>query len=84
MPGVQVAAVARKHGATRWQVYDWRRRLRQQLAPPESMGPMFAPLMVEESSAPQRRMRPPKSTPAKLEIVIDDMVIRTAVDLEQL
>ncbi|MER9481947.1 hypothetical protein NKI74_21470 [Mesorhizobium sp. M0494] len=27
MPGVQVAAVARKHGATRWQVYDWRRRL---------------------------------------------------------
>ncbi|MER8950562.1 hypothetical protein [Mesorhizobium sp. M0959] len=45
---------------------------------------MFAPLMVEESSAPQRTMRPPKSMPAKVEIVIDDMVIRTAVDLEQL
>ncbi|MER8944209.1 transposase [Mesorhizobium sp. M0915] len=85
MPGVQVAAVARKHGATRWQVCHWRRRLRQgQLALPESMGPMFAPLMVDDSSAPQRRMRPPKSTPAKVEIVIDDMVIRTAVDLEQL
>jgi transposase len=55
MPGVQVAAVARKHGATRWQVYDWRRRLRQgQLALPESTAPMFAPLMVEEPSAPQR------------------------------
>lgn len=39
MPGVQVAAVARKHGATRWQVYDWRRRLRQgQLALPEKHG----------------------------------------------
>lgn len=85
MPGVQVAAVARKHGATRWQVYDWRRRLRQgQLALPESMAPMFAQLMVDETSAPQRRMRPSKSTPAKVEIVIDDMVIRTAVDLEQL
>lgn len=85
MPGVQMAAVARKHGATRWQVYDWRRRLRQgQLALPESMAPMFAQLMVDDSSAPQRRMRPSKSTPAKVEIVIDDMVIRTAVDLEQL
>ncbi|CCV09442.1 transposase [Mesorhizobium metallidurans STM 2683] len=85
MPGVQVAAVARKHGATRWQIYDWRRRLRQgQLALPESMAPMFAPLMVEESSAPKRTMRPPKLTPAKVEIVIDDMVIRTAVDLEHL
>lgn len=85
MPGVQVAAVARKHGVTRWQVYDWRRRLRQgRLALPESMAPMFAPLMVDESSAPQPTMRPPKSTPAKVEIVIDDMVIRTAVDLEHL
>ncbi|WP_352843000.1 transposase [Mesorhizobium sp. M0933] len=85
MPGVQVAAVARKHGATRWQVYDWRRRLRQgQVALPESMAPMFAQLMVDDSSAPQRRMKPSKSTPAQVEIVIDDMVIRTAVDLEQL
>ena len=70
---------------TRWQVYDWRRRLRQgRLALPESMAPMFAPLMVEEVSAPQRTMRPPKSTPAKVEIVIDGIVIRTAVDLEYL
>lgn len=85
MPGVQVAAVARKHGATRWQVYDWRRRLRQgRLALPESMAPMFAPLLVEEASAPQRTMSPPKSAPAKVEIVIADMVIRTAVDLEHL
>lgn len=85
IPGVQVAAVARKHGVTRWQVYDWRRRLRQgRLALPESMAPMFAPLMVEEASAPQRRIRPPKSPPAKVEIVIDDMVIRTAVDLDDL
>jgi transposase len=24
MPGVTVADVARKHGTTRWQIYDWR------------------------------------------------------------
>ena len=29
LPGAQVSEVARKHGATRWQVYDWRRRFRQ-------------------------------------------------------
>jgi transposase-like protein len=29
MPGAQVSEVAHQHGATRWQVYDWRRRLRQ-------------------------------------------------------
>jgi transposase len=23
-PGVQVADVARRHGTTRWQIYDWR------------------------------------------------------------
>jgi transposase len=27
VPGAEVATVARKHGVTRWQVYDWRRRL---------------------------------------------------------
>ncbi len=86
MPGVQVAAVARRHGATRWQVYDWRRRLRQgQLALPENMAPMFAPLMVEEtSSPPQQAGKAPRAAPAQVEIVIDDVVIRTAVDVEQL
>lgn len=86
VPGVQVAAVARKHGATRWQVYDWRRRLRQgQLALPEHMMTMFAPVMVEEtSSPPQRLAKRPRVVPAKVEIVIDDMVIRTTVEVEQL
>lgn len=82
MPGIPVAAIARKHGATRWQVYDWRRRLRQgQLALPESMAPMFVPLMMEEGSAPpQRAAKASKSAPAQAQG--DDMVIKTAVDLE--
>jgi transposase len=83
LPGVEVATVARKHGATRWQVYDWRRRLRQgQLALPESAAASFAPLMVDATSAPARASKP--APPARVEIVIGDMVIRTAVDVEQL
>ena len=27
MPGVAVADVARKHGTTRWQIYDWRKQI---------------------------------------------------------
>lgn len=85
MPGMQVKAVARKHGVTCWQIYDWRRRLRHgQLALPESMTPLFAPLLVEEASAPQRAIGSPKSAPAKVEIVIDEVVIRAAVDVGQL
>jgi transposase len=74
--------VARKHGATRWQVYDWRRRLRQRGELPSHEAPRstFASLMVdgplEERPAPL----------AKLEIAIGDIVVRTdtTIDGEQL
>lgn len=85
VPGAQVAVVARKHGATRSQVYDWRRRLRLgELALPESPEPLFAPLLVEEALSPRLTPKPPKSAPAKVEIVVGDAVIRTAVEIEQL
>lgn len=32
LSGAQVTEVARKHGATRWQIYDWRQRFRHPLA----------------------------------------------------
>src|SRR4051794_13003322 len=32
LPGAQVLEVARKHGATRWQIYDWRRRTARRIA----------------------------------------------------
>ena len=81
MPGVQVAEIARKYGATRWQIYDWRRRLqRGQLTLPESAVTKFAPLIVEEPSKPE----PVRPSPARVEIAIGDMVIRTSVEIEQL
>ncbi|EHR00858.1 transposase [Bradyrhizobium sp. WSM471] len=51
LPGAQVSEVARKHGATRWQICDWRRRFRQRgmLAPCEASQSTFAPLVLESA-----------------------------------
>ena len=82
MPGARVAEVARKYGATWWQVYDWRKRLRREGRPalPESAGaaPAFAAVVVED--VPRR-----KATSC-IEIVVGDVVIRAepGVDEEHL
>jgi transposase len=82
LPGAQVSEVARKHGATRWQIYDWRRRFRQRGMLPscEASRATFAPLVVE--GALEERQVPA----IKLEIAIGDVVVRTdtAIDGEQL
>ncbi len=78
VPGVRVADVARKHGVTRWQVYDWRKQLRSgRLALPESVAsmPAFAALLVEE---PLRQAR----CGACIEIVAEDIVIRAQPDVD--
>jgi transposase len=78
LPGVRVADVARRHGVTRWQVYDWRKQLRKgPLALPESVAPAagFAALVVEEPP-------PTRSSGARIEIVVGDIVIRIAPDVD--
>ena len=58
MPGVKVADVARRHGTTRWQVYDWRRRARQgrlALSAETSPSAGFAAVVVEAAPQPERR-----------------------------
>ena len=83
MPGVLVADVARRHGTTRWQVYDWRKKLRTgDLVVPESVAasPMFAELVIGGAA---------DETPAKtearsgVEIVVGDVVIRAAADTDE-
>jgi transposase len=80
MPGVPVADVARRHGVTRWQVDDWRKRLRDgRLALPEGVAstPAFAALVVEE---------PRQATSvenASIEIVLGEVVIRVGPDVEE-
>lgn len=78
-----VTEVARRHGATRWQVYDWRQKLRDgQLVVPESMAalPMFAELVVEGAAAEM-----PAETEAGtgVEIVVGDVVIRVGADTDE-
>lgn len=82
MPGLSVAEVARRHGTTRWQVYDWRKKLRTgQLVLPESVAalPMFAELVVEDAAADAS---PARATPG-LEIVVGDVVIRAGADADE-
>ena len=81
-PGTSVTEVARRHGATRWQVYDWRQKLRdRQLVVPDSVAalPMFAELVVEGAAAEM-----PAETEAGtgVEIVVGDVVIRVGADTD--
>lgn len=82
MPGMKVADVARKHGTTRWQVYDWRKQIRKgNLVLPESLMalPMFAELVVADS-APEAS---PPGGRSDLEIFVGDVVIRASAGADE-
>ena len=80
VPGVRVADVARRHEVTRWQVYDWRKKLKAGvLALPAETAkePMFAALVVEPSpTSPPRRpkKRGVTAKPGKIELVVDGVI----------
>jgi transposase len=89
MPGMRVADAARKHGTTRWQIYDWRKRLRDgRLALPERFAalPSFAALVVEEPDAPQAASLSngmgQSGGSGVIEVVVDDVVIRADVEAD--
>jgi transposase len=75
-PDAVVADIARRHGATRWQIYDWRRRFRSgRLAAAEEIAvlPAFVPLTVDEG---------PRTTSADIvEVAIGDILIRVGRDV---
>ena len=82
MPGVKVADTARKHGTTRWQIYDWRKQIRKgNLVVPESVAalPIFAELVVDDSSAEASAA----FTRSDLEIVVGDIVIRACAGVDE-
>ena len=77
MPGVTVADVARRHGTTRWQVYNWRRRAREgRLALSAEMSPSagFAAVVVAEAQPGS------EAHGFGIEVVVGDVVIRAAPD----
>ena len=77
MPGVTVADVARRHGTTRWQVYDWRRRARDGrlvLSAETSPSVAFAAVVVAEAQTESG------AHGSGIEVVVGDVVIRAAPD----
>ena len=82
MPGIRVADVARKHGTTRWQIYDWRKQIRKgNLVVPANVAalPMFAELVVDDSAVDT----PPAVARSELEIVVGDVVIRAGTNADE-
>ncbi len=82
MPGVMVADTARKHGTTRWQIYDWRKQIRRgNLVMPESVMalPIFAEVVVAAST--------PETSPlgggSDLEIIVGEVVIRAGAGADE-
>lgn len=82
MPGVSVADIARKHGTTRWQIYDWRKQIRTgNLVLPGNVAalPMFAELVIGDSAADA----PSPGGRSDLEIVVGDVVIRAGAGADE-
>ena len=82
VPGASVADVARRHGTTRWQVYDWRKKLRTgQLVVPGSVAalPIFAELVVEAAVAEA----PAARRGVNVEIAVGDVLIRAGADADE-
>jgi transposase len=78
-PDAVVADIARRHGATRWQIYDWRRRFRSGcLAAPEeiAVSSAFVPLTVDDG---------PRTAPSAdiVEVAIGDILIRVGRDASE-
>lgn len=88
LPGVKVADVARRHGATRWQVYDWRRKLRSGVlaVPAEALRePTFAALVVEQSDLPPpppEHEKRSETRPSRIELVVDGVILRVRSDID--
>ena len=85
VPGASVTDVAQRHGTTRWQIYDWRKKLRTgQLVVPERAValPMFAELVVEGTAA-RAEMPTEAVVAAGVEIVVGDVVIRVGADVDE-
>ena len=77
-PGAVVADVARQHGVTRWQVYDWRRRFRNACvaASQADMAPVFVPLAIDDSAKTD-------AAADMIEVTIGDVVVRVGSDVNE-
>lgn len=85
--GAKVADVARRHGVTRWPVYDWRKKLTagKLAVPADAMAaPAFAALVIETPPAPTppRKGRNEKAQ-GRIELVVDGVTVRVGADVDE-
>ena len=89
VPGVRVADVARRHEVTRWQVYDWRKKLKAgvlALSAETAKEPMFAALVVDpKTTHPSRhpKKRGVTAKPGKVVLVVDGVTLRVSADIDE-
>ena len=89
VPGARVSDVARRHGVTRWQVYDWRKKLASgqlALAAGTASEPMFASLVVEPPSTPatdgrDRSVRS-ETRSFRIELELGGVIVRLRSDID--
>lgn len=86
-PGAKVVDVARRHGVTRWQVYDWRRKLAAGTlaVPAEATGePAFAALVAETPAVVStRKARTAQKSLDRIELVVAGVTVRVAADVDE-
>lgn len=75
VPGAVVSEIARRHGLTPQQVFDWRRRARVGATQPLS----FVPVTVEASEAPPKPGKPPGRRRAKSDLAIELDIVGVTV-----
>lgn len=83
-PGARVVDVARRHGVTRWQVYDWRRKLTAGTLAVATAEATFAALVVETPAVVSpRKTRTAQKSPDRIELVVAGVTVRVAADVEE-
>ncbi len=84
-PGARVAEVARRHGTTRWQIYDWRKRLtRGMLTAPADDSLAFASVVIAPESPRSSPVQKKDAAPTDVvEVVVEGIVIRAGSAIEE-
>ena len=79
-----MADVARQHGTTRWQIYDWRKRLAKGLLalPADLRSPQaFAAVVVEPDEMPP--VTAPVSSDGIIDLVVGGITIRVGMAIDE-
>ncbi|SFY45780.1 transposase [Paracoccus pantotrophus] len=90
VPGARVSDVARRHAVTRWQIYDWRKKLASghlALTAETASEPMFAALVVAPPSAavtgPRDGSVRSEAKSCLIELELDGVILPVRSDIDE-